>query len=227
MSDIWYYADGDKSVGPLSFADLTAVLSRVSNPKDVLVWRIGFEQWKIAQAVPELKASAVRPPPLPASRPLPRDAIRVSDQKVELERPASNSERRNYTGSTVSVVLIVITVVGARYFLNLTGATSHLDPDSLISGTAREAFVSEGITSCLKKQADAPENQSLSLSTETLRRYCSCYMNGLADKVTYGDLRSLPKDGSTASFGPAIQKKITAADASCTDELRRSLLGGG
>jgi hypothetical protein len=51
MSDVWYYAEGEKSVGPLSLADLTAILSRVSNAKDVLVWRDGFEQWQRAATV--------------------------------------------------------------------------------------------------------------------------------------------------------------------------------
>jgi hypothetical protein len=33
----WYYAKGDKSVGPLSLAELLSVFSRVSDAKGVLV----------------------------------------------------------------------------------------------------------------------------------------------------------------------------------------------
>jgi hypothetical protein len=73
MSDGWYYADGDKSVGPLSLADLTAMLSRVSNAKDVLVWRTGFDQWQRAAAVAALAAIVIKPPnPPPLPAPLPR-----------------------------------------------------------------------------------------------------------------------------------------------------------
>jgi hypothetical protein len=61
VSDIWYYGDGEKSVGPLSLADLTKTLSRVANAKDVLVWRDGFEQWQKADTVPELVAFLFKP----------------------------------------------------------------------------------------------------------------------------------------------------------------------
>ena len=66
MSDVWYYAEGDKSVGPLPLADLTAILSRVSNAKDVLVWRDGFSNWVKAENVPELASHVMKlQPPLP------------------------------------------------------------------------------------------------------------------------------------------------------------------
>jgi hypothetical protein len=42
MSDVWYYAEGDKSVGPLTLTQLKTILSRVSDAKDVLVWRDGL-----------------------------------------------------------------------------------------------------------------------------------------------------------------------------------------
>jgi hypothetical protein len=67
MDDIWYYAEGDKSVGPLSLADLKAVLSGVSNAKSTLVWRDGFSSWVKAENVPDLAPYLVKPPPLPTS----------------------------------------------------------------------------------------------------------------------------------------------------------------
>src|SRR5262245_5872259 len=73
MADNWYYAAGDKSVGPLSLADLTTILSRVPNAKDVLVWRPGFEQWERAATVAEFAASVIKPPkPPPLPPPLAR-----------------------------------------------------------------------------------------------------------------------------------------------------------
>jgi hypothetical protein len=45
MDDIWYYAEGDNSVGPLSLAELTAVLFRVSNARSTPVWRDGYSSW--------------------------------------------------------------------------------------------------------------------------------------------------------------------------------------
>lgn len=64
MNNTWYYSECDKSVGPLSLVDLTAVLSRVSDARDVLVWRNGFSGWVRAENVPELAAQIVKPPPL-------------------------------------------------------------------------------------------------------------------------------------------------------------------
>jgi len=82
MDDIWYYAEGDKSVGPLSLADLTAILSRLSNAKNTFVWRDGFSSWVKAENVPELVRHVIKPPPLPISPPLPKKAIAASAQPV-------------------------------------------------------------------------------------------------------------------------------------------------
>jgi hypothetical protein len=61
MNNTWYYSEGDKSVGPLSLADLTTRLSRVSNARGVLVWRDGFSSWVRAENVPELAAHIPAP----------------------------------------------------------------------------------------------------------------------------------------------------------------------
>jgi uncharacterized protein DUF4339 len=54
MDKIWYYADGDKTVGPMSLTDIRAVLTRVSSAGRLLVWRNGFTTWVEAESVPEL-----------------------------------------------------------------------------------------------------------------------------------------------------------------------------
>jgi hypothetical protein len=66
MSDAWYYAEGDKAVGPVTLADLKKLLSLVSNAKDVLVWKPGFANWEKAETVPDL-ALVPKPPPIPRS----------------------------------------------------------------------------------------------------------------------------------------------------------------
>jgi hypothetical protein len=65
MSDVWYYAEDQKTVGPLTLAELTAILCRVSNPMDVLVWQNGASGWEKAQNVKELAAYLISPQPLP------------------------------------------------------------------------------------------------------------------------------------------------------------------
>jgi uncharacterized membrane protein YhaH (DUF805 family) len=50
----WYYAEGLKPVGPISHDQLITLLSSVSRPADVLVWRNGFQGWAKAGDLPQL-----------------------------------------------------------------------------------------------------------------------------------------------------------------------------
>ena len=64
MSDIWYYAQDDKPIGPVGLIDLKKALSLISDAKNVSVWRSDFADWKKAESVEELAAAVVRPPPI-------------------------------------------------------------------------------------------------------------------------------------------------------------------
>jgi hypothetical protein len=64
MTNNWYYAEGDKPVGPISLADLISILSRVSKAESVLVWRDGLPTWIEAKNLPELAPHLITPPPL-------------------------------------------------------------------------------------------------------------------------------------------------------------------
>jgi hypothetical protein len=64
MSELWYYAEGEETRGPLSAADLVALLSNLSDPRKVLIWRHGFADWKATDEVSEIAKLVVRPPPL-------------------------------------------------------------------------------------------------------------------------------------------------------------------
>ena len=90
MGNVWYYAEGNKSVGPVSLADLTAILSRVSSAKDVLVWRDGFANWEKAKNVPELVAVVIRLQPikLPISHP-------PINQASELQKADSGNSQKS------------------------------------------------------------------------------------------------------------------------------------
>jgi GYF domain 2 len=65
VSDGWHYAEGRKTVGPLTLTEMQRVLSKVSDPHNLLVWKAGFEDWKRAGNVPELAKLSYKPPPLP------------------------------------------------------------------------------------------------------------------------------------------------------------------
>jgi len=81
METQWYYAEGDKPVGPLALADLITVLTRVSGARDVLVWRDGLAGWTRAELVAELTSHVVKPPPVPT--PIPRQ---VETSSVAISR---------------------------------------------------------------------------------------------------------------------------------------------
>jgi uncharacterized membrane protein YhaH (DUF805 family) len=82
MSDGWYYADGDKSVGPMSLDDVGRALGGRANPGTVMVWRDGFAAWKPAGEVPELAAYAGAASSAPGMSGLRGDGVADAAQPV-------------------------------------------------------------------------------------------------------------------------------------------------
>jgi len=62
MSDAWYYAEGDKSVGPVTLKALKVILSRLTDARDVLIWHAGFAGWQKAATIRELSETFTQPP---------------------------------------------------------------------------------------------------------------------------------------------------------------------
>ena len=67
VPDVWYYADQNRPVGPLTFEGLLAKLLTLSNAADALVWCDRFSGWRRAGGVSEIKPHILVPPPLPGS----------------------------------------------------------------------------------------------------------------------------------------------------------------
>jgi hypothetical protein len=219
MSDIWYHGAEDKTVGPLSLTDLKDILAREFDARNLLVWRAGFEQWQKAETVPELAICVNKPPPLPPS--VPSSELRLApDQVLQTGNRSSSLKRRPLAASIASAVVIAMIVGGMRFLAHPSPTTAKLDSASIISGEDRASFVTGGLRTCRQKQESDPEN---TLSNERVSNYCSCYMNALADTVTYRELMS----SSTNSLSPDMQKKAERASASCVDQFQRSLMGGG
>ncbi len=64
MTDLWYYAEGEKTRGPLSLSELLPLLSRIPDLRRVMIWRHGFDEWKAVEDVREVAQQLFRPPPL-------------------------------------------------------------------------------------------------------------------------------------------------------------------
>ena len=54
MTEFWYYAEGAETRGPLSLDELLPMLARIADPRQVMIWRHGFEDWKAVEEVREL-----------------------------------------------------------------------------------------------------------------------------------------------------------------------------
>jgi hypothetical protein len=95
MTELWYYAEGKETRGPVSIAELVPVLARIADARRVLIWRHGFDNWKAVEEVGEVAQQLLRPPPLDRElSPLPPpvreptvdadDAAHFKDVKPEL-----------------------------------------------------------------------------------------------------------------------------------------------
>jgi hypothetical protein len=142
MSDVWYYAEGDKSVGPLTLSELKTILSRVSSARDVLVWRDGFSSWQTAKNVPELRPHVIKPPPLP---PPPSTTLTPpSSVPPDLSRPAAATVKKYR--QTKSAIFGSIAVVGVIWFVLYSDEAAKKD---------REAY-----EQCLKEHPLTAEQQA-------------------------------------------------------------------
>lgn len=65
----WYYAIGQDQKGPISEADLRALIKSGQLGRETLVWRDGMDSWQPADKSPGLADVFVMPPPLPAVPP--------------------------------------------------------------------------------------------------------------------------------------------------------------
>jgi preprotein translocase subunit SecE len=117
MSEGWYYAEGDNTVGPLSLDDLRTALRRQQEAGRVLVWKEGFADWMEARSVSELARIVAGPPPLPARSVAPPAAPERSLSPLSPEyRQAVQDEKkpRNWMGTIAGWVAVALSVVLSR-----------------------------------------------------------------------------------------------------------------
>jgi hypothetical protein len=66
VTDGWHYAEGGKAV---ESKEMQVILSKIFDPRNLLVWKVGFKGWERAGNVPELAGFIKEPPPLPHEPP--------------------------------------------------------------------------------------------------------------------------------------------------------------
>jgi hypothetical protein len=62
MADSWYYADGGQQRGPMTIAELLALLARIADPRRVMIRREDVEAWRPVEEVQEIAEQLFRPP---------------------------------------------------------------------------------------------------------------------------------------------------------------------
>jgi hypothetical protein len=118
---------------------------------------------------------------------------------------------RSIAGPGIFALAILITDAGARmaWGEGLTGAI-------------RATFFEASSRSCLRMQLDAPANKGLPVSA--LYDYCKCYSNGMADKLSEDEVRSLEATGDEKKYNEALHDRAMVTIKQCQDTVRKSLL---
>src|SRR5262245_4633966 len=97
----WFYAQGDKRLGPVELAALAEMIVTGQLPTTALVWRQGLAAWTAAERIPEIaehlppplpaepEAAPAPPPPKPAARPVVADSPRIAELRERLQEDAN------------------------------------------------------------------------------------------------------------------------------------------
>src|ERR1700686_1477561 len=113
MSEGWYYAEGDNTVGPMSLEELRTAIRRQREAARVLVWREGFAEWAEARSVSELAGVVAGPPPLPVrstAQAVPER--RLSPLSPEYGQAVQDEKKpRNWMSTIAGWVVVALSVV--------------------------------------------------------------------------------------------------------------------
>ncbi len=111
---VWYYATQGKPVGPVSEADLAAMLRERQLPHDTLVWTEGFgDTWQPANATPLIAAIGLQPPPLPGKLPVNLPTGPAAPASVNSHPPTVASEPRTPTSAYAWLIAASPVIIAA------------------------------------------------------------------------------------------------------------------
>ncbi len=119
----WFYAEGEGSVGPVSFDALTVALLRMPEPGQTFVWREGFENWRPAKDVPELAGRITKQAPAVAAPDPSIDrwtAYETGTESSWVDDGLPETARRRWPYMAAIAVVAVIIVAGVVYAMRNT-----------------------------------------------------------------------------------------------------------
>ena len=109
MLDGWYYAEGEKAIGPITLDALAAHLRTKSEAETTKVWHPSLSNWQAAKDVPQISERMFR------STLLPEVPLKIAPPPL-VERPQSknvDSNARTRGRVAFFVTLIAVFIVGA------------------------------------------------------------------------------------------------------------------
>lgn len=122
MEQGWYYAEGEGSVGPLSFDALTSALRRAPEQGRTLVWRSGFADWRAAHDVPELAERLFKRLPDVVTLDPRMDRWSASDPgSEEWEGDGLPQVRRRRWPTIVAIAVVLAILAGGGIYASRTG----------------------------------------------------------------------------------------------------------
>jgi GYF domain 2 len=124
MAENWYYAEGERSLGPVGLDELRSILGRRREASRVLVWNDGLSGWTEAGAIPELAGAVAGLPPLPqqsASVAVPDQGVSPpppdNGQAAHREKEPSSRLRKILGWSFAAISLVLSKVLGGVYWM--------------------------------------------------------------------------------------------------------------
>lgn len=132
MEQDWFYAEGERSVGPISFDALAGALLRMPEPGKTLVWRAGFEAWRPAQDIPELAGRILKRAPVVATPDPGIDRWSASDTQSSWDDdglPAMTRPRWPYVAATA----VAAAIVAAGVIFATRTAPMRVEPEARVA----------------------------------------------------------------------------------------------
>lgn len=74
----------NKPRGPLPLSELVPLLSRISDPRRVMIWRHGFDDWKAVEEVRKVAQQIFRPPPLRSAPPPAPPTVSIREPVIDV-----------------------------------------------------------------------------------------------------------------------------------------------
>jgi hypothetical protein len=138
----WHYAEGEKTFGPMDLKEIQVVLSQISDPRNLLVWKAGFKGWEQAVNVPELAEFIDKPPPLPQTSQPRKSGNSQQQEQTTLSKPKLSTDPK-LTGIGGWLILVALgQIFGPIIFLVSIGQY-YSTLDSNIIGKLPVTFAGE------------------------------------------------------------------------------------